>query len=94
MGAHTGQGPLPRQVLVELVLEVNEGVVPHLVICNSPQDSPDDVRPQTEDALVQDQFLRLRGWDQRVLRCLQLSLEHQQSPDNALKTQQVVPEQF
>ncbi len=69
---------------LELVLGVNEGVVPRLVEGHAPKHRPDDVRPHTEDALVQDQFLRLRGRGQRVLGGLQLALEHQQRPDVAL----------
>ena len=78
--------PLPRQVLVQLVLEVNEGVVPRLVEGHASQHRPYHVRPHTEDTLVQNQLLWLRGRGQRVLGGLQLALEHEQRPYDALET--------
>ena len=48
MSPNRGESSLTGEVLVELVLEVDEGVVPCLVEGDSPQDGPDDVRPDLE----------------------------------------------
>ena len=63
VGAHTGQDPLTRQILMELILEVDEVVLTR----------PDNVWPHTEDAMVQDQLLRLGGWVLGILGGLQLA---------------------
>ena len=75
---------------MQLVLQVDEGVVPGLVEGDSPQDGPDDVRSDLEHAGLEDQLLRLFGRAETVARHGEFPLEHQQGSDQALQAQQVV----
>ena len=90
MGSNGSESSLPGEVLVQLVLQVDEGVVPGLVEGDSPQDGPDDVRSDLEHAGLEDQLLRLFGRAETVARHGEFSLEHQQGSDQALQAQQVV----
>ena len=90
MSPNRGQGSLPGEVLVQLVLQVDEGVVPGLVEGDSPQDGPDDVRPDLEHTGIQDELLDLFDWGETVARSRHFPLEHQEGSDQSLQTQEVV----
>ena len=75
---------------MQLVLQVDEGVVPGLVEGDSPQDGSNDVRSDLENTGVQDKLLDLFDWGETVARNGEFPLEHQQGSDQALQAQQVV----
>ena len=90
MSPNRGESSLTGEVLVQLVLEVNEGVVPGLVEGDSPQDGPDDVRPDLEHTGIQDELLGLFDWGETVARSRHFPLEHQEGSDQSLQTQEVI----
>ena len=90
MSPNRGESSLTGKVLVQLILEVDEGVVPCLVEGDSPQDGPDDVRSNLEHTGIQDELLGLFDWGETVARSGHFPLEHQEGPDQPLQTQQVI----
>ena len=75
---------------MQLVLQVDEGVVSGLVEGDSPQDSSNDVRSDLENTGVQDKLLDLFDWGETVARSRHFPLEHQEGSDQPLQTQQVI----
>ena len=90
MSPNRGESSLTGEVLVQLILEVNEGVVSGLVEGDSPEDGSNDVRSDLEHTGVQDQLLDLFDWGETVARSRHFPLEHQEGPDQSLQTQEVV----
>ena len=90
MSPNRGESSLTGEVLVQLILEVNEGVVSGLVEGHSTQDGSNDVRSDLENTGLQDQLLHLLHRGETVARHGHFSLEYQQGSYQALQTQQVV----
>ena len=90
MSPNRGESSLTGEVLVQLILEVNEGVVSGLVEGDSPEDGSNDVRSDLENTGIQDELLDLFDWGETVARSRHFPLEHQQGSDQSLQTQEVV----
>ena len=90
MGSHRGQSSLTGEVLVQLVLQVDEGVISSLVEGDSSQDGSNDVRSDLENTGIQDELLDLFDWGETVARSGQFPLEHQEGSDQSFQAQQVI----
>ena len=90
MGSHRGQSSLTGEVLVQLVLQVYEGVISGLVEGNSPQNGSDDVRSDLENTGIQYELLDLFHCGETVARGGHFPLEHQKSSHQSLQTEQVI----
>ena len=75
---------------MQLVLQVDEGVISGLVEGDSPQDGSNDVRSDLENTGIQDQLLDLFHWGETVARGGHFPLEHQEGSHQSLQTEQII----
>ena len=90
MSSNRGESSLAGEVLVELILQVDEGVVSGLVEGDSPEDGSYHMGPDLEHAGVQDELLHHLGLGQTVAGGGHLALEDQQRSHQSLQAQQIV----
>ena len=86
------QGPLPAQVAMELILQIDEGGIPLGGEGDVPQNRTDDKGPDRSCRFLLDRHgFHLVGRRLGVDRCLHIAEENFQRPAQSLDAQQIVP---